>query len=44
MFLCHDRSFYVVTRDKGVVTGLFLVATEAGQGRRFYVTTGHALL
>ena len=44
MFLCHDMSFYIVMRDKGVVTGLFLVATKTGQGRRFYVTTGHALL
>ena len=43
MFVCHDRSFDVVTRDKGVVTRFFLVATEIGQGRGFYVATGHAL-
>ena len=42
MFLCHDRSFYVVTRDNGVATGLFLIAIETSQGRGFYVATGHA--
>ena len=25
------------------MTGLFLVATKTGQGRKFYVETGHAL-
>ena len=34
--LGHDKCFYAMT-------GLFLVATETGQGRRFYVATGHEL-
>ena len=32
-----------MTREKGVAIRLFLVAIESGQGRRFYVSTGHAL-
>ena len=32
MLVCHNMSFYVVTRDKGVAIGFFLVSIEIGQG------------
>ena len=52
---CRDRVFYVPiekfmsrqriakTKRIGVAIGFFLIATETGQGRRFYVATRHLL-